>query len=66
MSSEAREDFKREWSVYKKFQKRRYLFNRKSRDHIISKTNPFTSMVNSFQPLTSAVKSRIPNTSDTS
>ena len=25
MSSEAWEDFKREWSVYKKFQKRRYL-----------------------------------------
>ena len=48
MSSKAREDFKRESSVYKKFQKRRYLFNSKSRDHIISKTKPSMSLVNSF------------------
>ena len=66
MSSETRENFKKEWSVYKKFQKRRYLFNSKSRDHIISKTKHSTSRVSSFQPLTSAVKSCIPNASDAS
>ena len=63
-SLKAREDFKREWSVYKKLQKRRYLFNGKSRDHITFKTKPSTSLVSSFQPLTSVVKSSLPDASD--
>ena len=66
MSSKARKDYKKKWSVDKKFQKRRYIFNSKSQDHITSKTKPSTSMVNSFQPLSSALKSSIPDASDTS
>ena len=57
------EDLKREWSVYKKLQNR-YLLNGKSRNHITSKTKPSTSTVNSFQPLTSAIKSSIPDVSN--
>ena len=64
MLSEAREDFKREWSVYKNFQKLRYLFNGNYRDHIASKTKLSMSMVNNFRSLTSAVKSCISDASD--
>ena len=60
MLSKVQEDLKREWSVYKKLQNR-YLLNGKSRNHITSKTKPSTSTVNSFQPLTSAIKSSIPD-----
>ena len=46
MSTKAGEDFKREWSVYKKFHKREYLYKDKSRDHItsaIKSSNPDAS-----------------------
>ena len=66
MSSEAREDFKKKWSIYKKIKKRWYLLNGKSKDHITSKTKSSTSMVNSFQLLTSAIKSCISDVSDAS
>ena len=40
------------------------MFNNKFRDHITSKRKPFTSWVNSFQPLTSAIKGSTPDASD--
>ena len=46
MSTKAGEDFKREWSVSKKFHKREYLYKDKSRDHItsaIKSSNPDAS-----------------------
>ena len=41
------------------FQKRKYLFNSKSRDHSTSETKPFTAVANSSQLVTSAIKRSI-------